>query len=33
MKILTDSTKSWATYRKTIHEVNPPCVPFIGKIK
>jgi len=30
LKILTNPLKSWANYRKTIHEVNPPCVPFIG---
>jgi len=30
LKVLTNPLKSWANYRKTIHEVNPPCVPFIG---
>jgi len=30
MRFLTNPLKSWANYRKTIHEVDPPCVPFIG---
>jgi len=30
MRVLTNPEKSWANYRRTIHEVNPPCVPFIG---
>lgn len=30
MRVLTDPQKSWSNYRKTIHEINPPCVPFLG---
>jgi len=30
MRVLTNPNKSWAQYRKRIHEVNPPCVPFVG---
>jgi len=30
LRVLTNPLKSWGNYRRTIHEVNPPCVPFIG---
>jgi len=30
LRVLTNPHKSWANYRKTIHEINPPCVPFLG---
>jgi len=30
LQVLTNPHKSWSNYRKTIHEVNPPCVPFFG---
>jgi len=30
MRVFSNPNKSWANYRKTIHEANPPCVPFVG---
>jgi len=30
MTFFCDPAKSWSNYRKTITEVNPPCVPFVG---
>jgi son of sevenless-like protein len=30
LRILTKPEKSWAIYRRTLHEANPPCVPFLG---
>lgn len=30
LRFLTKPEKSWANYRKTLHGVNPPCIPFIG---
>lgn len=30
LRVLTKPEKSWANYRKELHQVNPPCVPFLG---
>jgi len=30
LRFLTKPEKSWANYRRTLHGVNPPCVPFLG---
>jgi len=27
---LMDAASSYSTYRQTLHDVNPPCVPFLG---
>lgn len=33
MRRLMGTTLNYATYREMLHIVNPPCVPFLGKIR
>lgn len=28
---LMSASRNWANYRETIHKLNPPCVPFLGR--
>ncbi|KAI5290225.1 hypothetical protein KEM52_000528 [Ascosphaera acerosa] len=30
MRTLMQTTKNFALYRQTLHNVNPPCIPFLG---
>jgi son of sevenless-like protein len=30
LRFLTKPEKSWANYRRELHGINPPCIPFLG---
>jgi len=30
LRYITKPEKSWANYRKLLHGINPPCIPFLG---
>ncbi|SPO23602.1 related to Guanyl nucleotide exchange factor Sql2 [Ustilago trichophora] len=31
LETLMSASRNWANYRETIHKLNPPCVPFLGR--